>query len=389
MISSKLKSTWRGLFFGFLVGGLLSATSSFAFLSACRRIVWLSSSSTACSGLSSVATTTESSSASLLGSSSLATPLVESSGATIIDDSIHLVSLQWTPDDRISKTIRDVWKWKDVALGDGRDFFVPKPKTMQALQDYILKYSPSIQECAILSNCARFEILFVTNVNVNHAVPTSSSTSVDDDPMDCLCRCIASQVLSSRARAQSRRSIYALLNQHMDVPDLAIYKDAPVRTKKQLQQQQPTESNPTHGEDSESFEVASDFWDHYQGVEAICRHLSLVAAGMALRPRRPDRPVIFRPFSSRDAHILLQLKRTKEVAQPDGRIRQLFDYALRAGKAARNSKHVPELEWLRSYGSGDSKYSTQPPLHLSKQVAEVGEDIKKHKRLWFGPTSRA
>jgi hypothetical protein len=123
-----------------------------------------------------------------------------------------------------------------------------------------------------------------------------------------------------------------------------------------------------------------------KGREAVLLHLSLVAAGMADRPRRPDRETIFRPFSSRDAHVLLQLKRTKDALalssssaslSSSGKkhnkrlLDQLLEYALRAGKAARNPQKVPLLEMMRDYGTGDSKYSTQAPKELSKQVAKV------------------
>jgi hypothetical protein len=85
---------------------------------------------------------------------------------------------------------------------------------------------------------------------------------------------------------------------------------------------------------------------------------------------------------------LLQLKRTKDAlalsasslslsSSSSGKkhnkrlLDQLLEYALRAGKAARNPQKVPILEVLRDYGTGDSKYSTQAPKELSKQVAKV------------------
>ncbi len=61
--------------------------------------------------------------------------------------------------------------------------------------------------------------------------------------------------------------------------------------------------------------------------------MSKVAAGMAPRASRPDRPVLFRPFSSRDAHIMLQLKRTAEVDSQYPRMKIILDAVLNAGKA--------------------------------------------------------
>ncbi|KAL3938800.1 MAG: hypothetical protein SGBAC_006363 [Bacillariaceae sp.] len=96
-----------------------------------------------------------------------------------------------------------------------------------------------------------------------------------------------------------------------------------------------------------------------------------MSAGASPRPRRPDRQVIFRPYSSRDAHILLQLKRTKDVVSSrSGLLNLLLELAIRAGKAARNEKIVPALKELKSYGS-----SRDPPLDLSIEIQEkVMED---------------
>ncbi len=95
---------------------------------------------------------------------------------------------------------------------------------------------------------------------------------------------------------------------------------------------------------------------------------------MALRPSRPGRAVPFRPFSARDAHIMLQLKRTQQIfgtTQHQPCLSVLFETALRAGKAARTVACVPELESLLKYGTGNSKYEAEPPETLMAQVAEA------------------
>jgi hypothetical protein len=79
----------------------------------------------------------------------------------------------------------------------------------------------------------------------------------------------------------------------MDWPELVLDPNAPL------------------GVEGEEARQIANHMTQIQGMEAVLYHLSLVAAGMADRPRRPDRDTIFRPFSSRDAHVLLQLKRTK------------------------------------------------------------------------------
>ena len=259
-------------------------------------------------------------------------------------DHIHLFSLKWTPDECISKPVRDVWRWKDASLGDGRDFFVPKPKTIRSLQDYIIKNSQSIDECVVLSNCARLEIICVTKEQ-------NANPSLE------IARCLAAQVFSNQnGRPQLLQS---MLVQHLDLPHIAIDTNAEITS--------------TCLEDSMAIDR---HWIHVRGCEEVCRHLCLVAAGIAPRPRRPDREVLFRPFSSRDSHILLQLKRTKEAATGTN-TNILIVYAQRAGKAARSVEQVPEIEQLREYGSGDSKYSTDPPLQLSQLVAEVRTFVLK------------
>ena len=262
----------------------------------------------------------------------------------------HLFSLQWTPDERISKPVRDLWKWKDRVLGDGRDFFVPKPKTIKALQSYLLEHTPSMHSCSIISNCARFEILC-------SVVATDNNDDDDDSLLHEICRCLVAQQTSKNQNQQP--SSMALLTQSLDWPGLVLLD---VNT-----------SPRDCGIDktSEASNELTKHWTHIRGSREISLHLSLIAAGMASRPKRPDRPTVFRPFSSRDAHILLQLKRTKEVAVGK-HPQRLLEYALRAGKASRNPQAVPALQLLKPYGTGDSsKYTTEPPLELTQQVQEV------------------
>jgi hypothetical protein len=135
----------------------------------------------------------------------------------------------------------------------------------------------------------------------------------------------------------------------------------------------------------EQHDVASIKWTRIVGVEQVCRHLCLVAAGMATRPNRPHRPVFFRPFSSRDAHILLQLKRISEVlatsCSNDGSAglpvaKLLLDASLTAGKAARDVTKVPAIAPLQQYGSGSSRYySSEPPAALTQAATEAAMQL--------------
>jgi hypothetical protein len=248
---------------------------------------------------------------------------------------VYLFSLQWTPDDCISKPVRDLWKWKDATLGDGRDFFVPKPKTIAALQDYIVRNaanypssSPNnknnnLLECSVISNCARLEIVCVVPDNTNN-------------PLDAIAHCLVAQMQVVPPTTKPLFQIW-MPQSMMDWPDLVLDPNAPLIVRGEEDGE----------EDDDAARQIANHMTQIQGREAVLYHLSLVAAGMAARPRRPDRDTIFRPFSSRDAHVLLQLKRTKDIiaaatlasSSSSGNKRllpQLLDYALRAGKAARN-----------------------------------------------------
>jgi hypothetical protein len=273
---------------------------------------------------------------------------------------IHLFSLKWsseTDPTAFSKIVRDTWRWKDAVLGDGRDFFVPRPKTLSALQSYIQSSSqreyqqlaetteytydghPVFEECVVLSNCARFEIIIVTDSPLVRV-------------LDSLARAIVAQVQAFQNRP------FKSMHLPFDWPG-SIDPDAGIDVGR-------------HGPLIDEL-AASKHWTHLKEAEEISEHLCLVAAGMAPRPSRADRrPVIFRPFSSRDAHILLQLKRTwYNSVQVAPRISLFLRYALQAGKAVRNPDKIPEIMILRQYGTGNSKFDTLPPPDVLDSVTKV------------------
>ena len=252
---------------------------------------------------------------------------------------VFLFSLLWPQENLFfSKSVKDVWRWKDAVLGDGRDFFVPKPKTLSALNRYLVTQSPIslLSECCVLSNCARFEIIVLTE----NPDPTSIQISI-------------SQSLANQIQAYQDRP-FAILQDQLSRFDTASLIDfnAPVCR------------------DEVAVKDIVSHWNLISGEESVCRHLCLVAAGMAPRPSRPDRPVPFRPFSSRDAHILLQLKRTRQLCT-GGRLGLILDAALSAGKACRTIEKVPELLPLKHYGTGDSKYNMEPPIALVQAATEA------------------
>jgi hypothetical protein len=248
---------------------------------------------------------------------------------------IHLLSLQWTPEDdprQFSKVVKDVWRWKDAVLGDGRDFFVPKPRTLKALQSFLRVHN--VDECVVLSNCARFEILLSTSTN----------------PVPDISQLLLHQMESYRKRPMQ-------INLPLDWAGVVDQNAA------------------TRGHQVAPCDQVElmKHWTHIKGVRDITDHLCHVAAGMAPRPHRPDKEIVFQPFSSRDAHILLQLRRTLEIAQGATSLSVLLRYAIQAGKASRTQAKVPELEELRKYGTGNSKYCIQPPPEVSQGVKAVRE----------------
>jgi hypothetical protein len=208
-----------------------------------------------------------------LSSFQLAPPLL----STTNDAVVHLYSLHFN---ETLPPLSQIWKWKDQVLGNGRDFFVPKPKTLEACIKYIQLSIPNVSSCVVISNCARLELLLVLHEACDLPKLENEVT-----------RCILAQVQQSAHSSNSSSRLDSLLVTLMDRPE-QIHANAIL-------------SNEQH--------VASIKWTLIVGVEQVCRHLCLVAAGMATRPNRPHRPVLFRPFSSRDAHILLQLKRISEV----------------------------------------------------------------------------
>lgn len=111
---------------------------------------------------------------------------------------------------------------------------------------------------------------------------------------------------------------------------------------------------------------------HLQDIEEIAEHACVVACGMGQRPSRPDRPVPFRPFSSRDAHIMLQLKRTLELSKGAS-----GPYSNRPSPLAR-SRVIP-FKSPRSYLS--KKQETTRPLLSRKRPSTLERFDHLCKRL--------
>jgi hypothetical protein len=102
----------------------------------------------------------------------------------------------------------------------------------------------------------------------------------------------------------------------------------------------------------------------------------------------------FRPHSSRDAHIMLQLKRTLDVT--DGpMLSALIRSALEAGKNCRNDQVVPAIRPLRKYSTGSEKSSGRygslagpAPSHLVLMAVQQARDkaiepaVRRYCEMW-------
>jgi hypothetical protein len=319
---------------------------------------------------------------------------------------LYLLSLQWpdgdlateSNDNKFSKAVADIWRWKDLVLGDGRDFFIPRPRTIRALQSYLSTHHDRgenrhhyvISECVVLSNCARFEILLVVNTNHYNITPNTFMVNRkdfhtgNDVNRQQLTNDVVTGISSMLVRqVQSHHKYGNNVISHATTSLL----DWPGAI-------DPIASHTLHSLDDEynvtaKIQDVSKFWTIRSGSRDMVHHLCLVAVGMASRPRRPNREIVFRPFSSRDAHILLQLKRTadiitssphwtkpsKNMLPKTSYLLTLLQFALRAGKAARNPNKLPALMELRDrYGeTGNSpKYDIEPPIETMQKVIQVG-----------------
>ena len=226
------------------------------------------------------------------------------------------------------QSLREVWRWKDVALGDGRDYFIPRPRAISDFQSLFLRndYAPSkidesfptniqvcVEECSILSNCARLDIylsLRTMSAKFRDKISTNENGIKSYDWIELEAKRIAAYVLANQLKnyqdSKSKRSILSeSISTFLDLPGV-------IQTENRS-----LESSSMKSEDPETYSIINQLANSLHvssGVENVTRHACLVAAGMKDRPSRPGRKVPFRPFSSRDAHVMLQMKRTVEVS---------------------------------------------------------------------------
>lgn len=274
-------------------------------------------------------------------------------------------------------SIEVVLRFPSVDGGMQQEVKLPTHRARLSTEQKISTTSYVVEECAALSNCARFDVILVlkelNQQYANDGLPNNHTTSgmhniiAQSAARYVVAYHLQQQVLSTRSKGSSLLQRTGLAS-WLDLPDAV----------------DTTKLGSVQIEHVNEIQQLASRLTFMEGAHSISSHLSLIAGGLAPRPNRPDREVIFRPYSSRDAHILLQLKRTVEVVsilnakdEADtvenqqnnggrGRIKTLLDGALSAGKAARNEDIVPAIRQLKEYGSDGT-----PPIGLAQVVAEA------------------
>jgi hypothetical protein len=263
--------------------------------------------------------------------------------------SIHLLSLPPT-DDAFTKQgeflVRECWKWKDSALGDGRDYFIPRPRVLKAFHalfvgmtidvvvhtgivdvmltlpsaeggqsesevrlnlplehDRVFTHEVAllsskessfseryvIEECVALSNCARLDVVLV----LKHLQWSNNLDSCMQN-IRTNTTAIAAQFATAFNLYQQIHSQRSKVTSILERAGLASWLDMPGII------QTPTTNSITQEQFTEIKQLCQRLVS-IEGSRSISTHLCLVACGLAPRSNRPDRVMIFRPYSSRDA----------------------------------------------------------------------------------------
>ncbi len=261
-----------------------------------------------------------------------------------------------------------IWKWKDNVFGKGGIYFNSKLKSLGAFHTYLKNHQTiqtsnsnnndellfyTVKSCVVLSNCARMDILLHFDDNDPLLMDGPTSQQV----LSYVSKCIATQI--TYWKKQPFRRFLSKLS--LDIPSIIL------TTTSMDDKVSPFLFSQSSKDTLEMIEFLESNLVVVKGNEQIARHYCLIASGLASRPRithenenqhtTVSNNTIFRPFSSWDAHIMKQLKQTMEVCQSSNCMspvtKLIFDFALQAGKAARNKKIVPILEELQTNPSNE------------------------------------
>jgi len=331
-------------------------------------------------------------------------------------EEVHLLSLPALPSLNIIQNpssityyppiLRQVWKWKDDTLGNGRDYILPKPRALRDFNSLLVgqsftfledndnnsngggkKRKVVVEECATLSNCARMDVLLSTKI-----ITTSSSNNTTEEEDGTLLpittskeavRCIVSNVLAQQVYSQLKGGSSSTTSSSSWKNDLKRFFDLPgavIVDNNNNNNNAPKTTTTSSPNTKRNKQYQSDIQELYTSLKStslpikIITHFAYIAAGMPKsHPSRPtsSHVITFRPYSSRDAHILCQMKRSIEVS--DGtKVTLILQEALRAGKACRDESTVEEILVLKKFGSGKSRFGDgDVPLDLAKMAAKV------------------
>ena len=255
----------------------------------------------------------------------------------------------------------------------------------------------TIEECAILSNCARMDVLLClkttiavidtdtdTDTNKNRTLGLPKGTVEElaqGAAQQLVANCLMDQLFLYQNARQGKGNTATLwegISSFLDLPGMIIVsngEDSALSTSASISRSTTpmSISNNDNDNDNDCEYNTAEMNEKEQStnilemamkttwnVDEITQHFCLVAAGLAKKDSRPDRIVTFRPFSSPDAHIMLQIKRTAEVAMQYPKVKIILNTALNAGKGTRDVKKVPILNQLKKYDC-EGKYSTPTP----------------------------
>jgi hypothetical protein len=215
--------------------------------------------------------------------------------------------------------------------------FLPKPKTTRKLSELVLQQGEKchLDEAVVIGNCARLEFLMVTR---NDSIKASQLAAL-----------VTSILLDQQNRWRQRGG-------EMGLAAVTAFLDRPEELVWNIISDDCFDVGETAAQSFEARELLSAI-SVTSGADVVGRYLSLVALGL---PNGREYRT-FAPFSSRDAHVMLQLKRIHEATSAHkpasvppppappcrARLGLLFRAALSAGKTGRDPNAVPELLALR------------------------------------------
>lgn len=240
-------------------------------------------------------------------------------------------------------------RWRTSTLGTGADYATLKLNHLRSLTSKILNSDSRISSCAVLSNCARFDVLL-------------SSEDLSDADIQSVNELVATTLVQESEHYVSNTKELSLAGSLINSLRLLLDLSPSFST------------SPEPPSPSKTNQILSNI-STLNSTSSILTYLSLAAAGMN-NPKRN-----YNPYNSCDSHIMLQLKRTLQCTSSvsaytvDRSVDDLIKVAIKCGAIARNENQCSIIKELKEYGG---KYSGDAPCDLLERVTdEVFEDHLK------------